>query len=80
LPQRTGVVDYGSHRFAIQRCRQLARLQSVDELDLVDMAAIQHDLQHRPFHDHVVEVALQQLLHADPRDERRARLLFGSAE
>ena len=38
--------------------------------------AVQHEIQHRALDDQIVEVARQQLLHADARDVRRVRVLL----
>ena len=40
------------------------------------MAGVCHQVQHGAFHDQVIKVASEQLLHADPRNELGARILL----
>src|SRR5207302_1802684 len=56
--------------------RDIARLQPVDDLDRAGVAGAQHQLYHAALHDQVVQVALDQLLAADPGDELCLRVLL----
>ena len=66
-----GVEDDGADRLAVERGGQLPGLEPVDELDFADVARVQHQVEHRALDHQVVEVARQQVLHADARDVRR---------